>query len=292
MKDLAKWIQRHPFAAVGFTFLFTLLASLAAAADKLLIPCVVVYGLALFWLCLLIYSDRAILGVLAAALVMSVPGKAAEPPPAAIGVAGGVVVVVVGGVVVYKFVKFCQQHFPKDKKTNELAFAAAADEGSYGASFNFAPLGSCYQPDLTMKAAASGTRSVPMTFTLDIATTGGRLTLGTKAEQSAEMVQDWAGFQADVAAQGLRLTGMADGSSFYARDGVACSSDLVPIRFDFETLRVRHRVPGPSLRLRVERSTDLISWGRFMSVETPAGLPLRVVDTSPETQMFYRVIAE
>lgn len=290
--------------SIGFTFAFTFLAALAGACAPLAPWCGALFLSLLAGLCVMLWCERILFMLLAHMVAAGGTGAvqaapAAHPPdPQAAAVGGAVVVIVVGGIVTYKVVKFCQEHYPKDKTNpppSSLAFggsASADDGGEYGASFNYAPLGSCYTlppPGSDLVSTASASPGVATTFWLDAVATAGAVRTSLSARQDPALVQGWAGFQADVADAGLRVTGIADGTAWYERDGLPCSADQVPIRFDPDTLTVRHRAAGELVRLRIERCTDLRQWSRLLNVELPVDQPFRLIDTTPEGQMFYRI---
>lgn len=218
--------------------------------------------------------------------------RAQEKPEAnAAGVGVAIVVVCVGGYCIYKTIRFCQKKFPKDKpaNTNELysAFGGVGDE--YGGSWNHGSLGSCL-PDATGKSALlSGTTS-PTEFTLNVfVASPTELRRTMTADTRPESFQSWVEFQSEVASHGLHVSGRADGSQYFSRNGVPVSAGEVPLRFDTVTGQVIHDRGGQLVQIVIEASSDLEHWQRLASVVHGVGEGFQIADVSTEGQQFYRV---
>lgn len=238
---------------------------------------------------------KAPLSVLLAAMMIQGDAKAAEEPPTAeaAGIAVAVVVVCVGAVCVVSLVKFCQRKFPKGtNSTSGLMFSAAADDDEYGASYNYANIGSCYiAPDFR---AASGSPEEPTTVTMNIfLNDDSTVTTSTVTLNGEDTTQDFAGFQREMwNKHRLSVSGMGDESKSFSWNGVTADPSMVPITFDPFTKAVKTTVGNSQGELRmivIERSFDMEQWSPFLKYEMSTGSGFRFVDTTVEGQMFYRV---
>jgi hypothetical protein len=141
IKQFLDWVKSHPFKAVGFTCVFSVLSTALAFRDDLVRPGLAVYGvmLSLFVLVLWLDTRKTIAILLAACLLFTSAPPAQSHTQHTDGcgpVIVGIVVVVVGGIAIYKVVRFCQKKFgpTPDKGTNapddEFTFSAAASSST------------------------------------------------------------------------------------------------------------------------------------------------------------------
>lgn len=286
MKDLLNWLSGNPIKAICFSVFFTILATCLAFRQDWLAPIVTLYATGLALLFFTIQNKKLLTICLLVGLASSREIKAqesavAQPASAAGGCA--IIVVVAGGVVVYQLVKFCQKKFPKN--TN------APSSMEFGASWNYDNTGSCYEP--LPGTAQTADLNTPTTFTLDVSLveTGEEPEIRTKlhAVKSDEFVLNWFEYQRQISAMGLCVTGVADYSQCFMRYGQPCSASEVPIAFDLRTKRVVLDLGGRVRQISVERSADLKDWTPLFSTDASSERPLRIVDTTPEKSMFYRV---
>jgi hypothetical protein len=186
---------------------------------------------------------------------------------------------------VYRLVKFCQEKFPKeDKGTNSLAFSA--DE-EYGASWSYSSYGYCYESAFQR---ASAPEDDATTFHLDVLVgVGGTIYTTMKAVRGPETVQTFAEFQAEVAAHGLVLADHAEGEPHYERNRITCDGENVPLAIDYLSKTIIHSTGGIMRNVTVARSTNMKDWSPLMTTQVSEGTGFRVVDTTREGQMFYRV---
>jgi hypothetical protein len=87
----------------------------------------------------------------------------------------------------------------------------------------------------------------------------------------------------------LFLTGHPSYPPQYERGGVPCDPSMVPLEFDPFTGKVTHYTGGEMRRVVVERSPNLVEWSPLLVTETGVGSGFKVIDTTREGQMFYRV---
>lgn len=289
MKTLNQWIKAHPYKALLFLSFFELVAASMAVVNEMGFWCglVLFISLLLFWA--ITFSLDSKLPIILAVALAATSAEAAEPPQTAPGIAVGVVVICVGGYCVYKVVKFCQRKFPKESTNSPSAFMPQGD-GETAASWNYGSMGSC-DPTLTPGSDLLAQDSAGTVFTVDVRIDEeGNASIGTSALGEAA-TQSWTDFQADVARHGVQITGSADGSQYFATNGVPCSPDDIPISFDAVTQTVDIKDSGGPVRLIVlERSRDLHNWSPFLRTRVGTGGPgLRIQDATTAVSMFYRV---
>lgn len=219
------------------------------------------------------------------------PTKASEPEivfqPAA-GVAVGVTVVAAFGYGTYRLVKFCQKKFPpkQNGETNSFGFSASGDD-EYAAAYEYSSIGSCNLPEsLISNSPTEGSNST--TFTLNIKLNQNSSSISMSANSDPSIAQTWDEFAAEMAEHGLVMTGRPSWPQF-SRSRVPCSSASVPLSFDEATGRVIHNTGGELKRVTVERSLNLQDWYPFLVTDTGERSGLKVIDTTREGQMFYRV---
>lgn len=224
---------------------------------------------------------------LAALLNANIPHEKPEFQPAA-GIAVGAVVICVGGYCIYKMVKVCQKAFPpKSTNSNDGFMASAADE--YAGAYEYSSIGSCYTPpDLRRVSSYEDLPSPATTFTLNVMVEPAGVTTSMSAGKE-ETAQTWTEFQAEMAGHGLFLTGRSSWLPQFSRNGAPCDGALVPLEFDPLTGRVTQHTDGEMSRVVVERSPNLIDWAPLLVTDVGVGSVFKVVDTTREGQMFYRV---
>lgn len=311
-----QWMRLHPLKAVFFTMIFTCLATSAAFREDLLIQIISVwFGVLSIWGFVVLRDLTKIpsgiglklMALMLAGLFSYSSGQAADPQPPpprqdGAGIAIGAVVICVGGYCIYKMVKVCQKLFPKEKSanTNEtpgLTFGVNGGGDEYGASWNYSPIGSC-SDEIDGDTLTTGTHGVSTNesyvATLNIAVgEWGDVTTSIAAGKDTDgsQSQGWEEFQQEVASHGLVVSGIGDGSKFYSRNRVPCSSEAVPIMFDEVTRAIIH-TGGSSYRMRtiiVERSRDFREWTHFMTVNQTFDSGFQVQDLTRYGQMFYRI---
>jgi hypothetical protein len=95
-----------------------------------------------------------------------------------------------------------------------------------------------------------------------------------------------------MAWHGLYLTGRAQWQPQFAINGVPCDGAEVPLSFDQQTGRVTHNTGGELRRISIERSPNLQDWSPLMVTDVSDGTGFKVIDTTREGQMFYRVTVQ
>lgn len=298
MNTIRSWMSHHPFKVVLFTFLFTIIPSIMAVTNE----AVFWFGMASFTFFLIVlafcwwkHGKKPVVPVLVMAAMLAGHAKAAEPEPEfkpAAGVGVGVVAVAVGGYCLYKLVRFCQKKFPPKNSgsgggdTNSPAgLVAVGDE--YGAAYEYSNVGSCQMTPGLVQLPSEFYN--PTTFTINVRLENGSSSVSMSANNREGTAQTWDQFASEMAGHGLFLTGHASYEPQFSRNGIPCDGASVPIAFDPNTGRVIHDTGGIMRRVTVERSVDLIDWHPFLVTDTGEGTGLRVIDTTQESQMFYRV---
>lgn len=284
MKTIKSWMHHYPGRVVFLTFVFTLLPVLAAIRDDWKEACAVIF---LYWVGAWAVSvwrhGRKCVSILliAALAIQARPVKAAA-------IAVGVVVVCVGGVCIYKVVKFCQKKLPPNSaNTNSNdSFYAVGDE--YGAAYEYSSMGSCYVPPTINSFPWEDLNQNPTTFTLNVMINPDGISTSMTAYNAKDTTQTWDEFKAEMAGHGLFLTGRPAYAPQFEFNGVPCDASAVPIEFDQATGRVTHR-NGELRRVKIERSPDLQTWYPLLETDTGVGSGFKVVDTTREGQMFYRI---
>jgi hypothetical protein len=198
----------------------------------------------------------------------------------------GVIVICVGGYCVYKVVKVCQKKFPpKDTNAPPESFTAAG--GEYGGATEYSSIGSCLLPpdfvpheDLTQN---------PTTFTINVVVEPAGAAVSMSANSDEGTTQTWEQFQAEMASRGLFLTGRPAYLPQYELGGIPCDPSMVPLEFDPLSGRVTQKTGGDMRRVTIERSWDLTNWAPLLVTDVGVGSGFKVVDTTREGQMFYRV---
>jgi hypothetical protein len=129
----------------------------------------------------------------------------------------------------------------------------------------------------------------PTTFTLNVMVEPAGATTSMSVNNAEGTAQDWTAFQSEMASHGLFITGHPGGEPQFEVAGVPCDPSMVPLEFDPFTGRVTHHTGGDMRRVVVERSLNLIDWSPLLVTDTGVGSAFKVVDTTREGQMFYRV---
>lgn len=288
MKTIRSWMSHHPFKVVLFTFLFTLIPALMAVTNEnLFYP-----GLGAFMFFVIVWVIslwRYTKNIVTALLIMAIIAAPLKQARAAMyGV--GVIVICVGGYCVYKVVKVCQKKFPPkatNAEPNEIQFTAAGAE--YGGACQYSSIGSCYTPPSFNSSSADNQPANPTTFTLNIMVEPEGVITSMSVNNQEGTAQDWAGFQAEMATHGLFINGFPSGPPQFEMGGVPCEPWMVPLEFDQQTGRVIHHTGEDLRRVVVERSPNLLDWYPLLATDTGVGSGFKVVDTTREGQMFYRV---
>jgi hypothetical protein len=92
-----------------------------------------------------------------------------------------------------------------------------------------------------------------------------------------------------MAQHGLFLTGQATWEPQFERNGVHCDPSTVPLQFDPQTGRITHNRGGELKRISIQRSYNCQDWSNLLVTDVSDGTGFKVVDTTREGQMFYRV---
>jgi hypothetical protein len=197
-----------------------------------------------------------------------------------------IVVTCVAGVCIYKLARFCQKHFPNTQSTtnsppDELTGSV---DGSEVASWNIGNLGSCAglddHPSVTF--AING-----IVYPANVKR-GPRIVSTVTVGSGKENYLTWSEFVAEAKSYGVVVSGVGDGSQYFARDGKHIDSSESIIHFDQNTMTVGVYSPGSKTHMvEVSRSTDLVNWERFMLMEVEENRNFQVVDTTATGQMFY-----
>lgn len=297
MKTLLQWLRLHPIKAVLFTMIFTAIATSAAFRDDLTIKLVGTYAFFLGLWCLTFTLDmRKVMALFLAGLFSYSPAEAADVPPpqpenpAAVGIGVGCVVICVGGYCLYKIVKICQKKFPpKTAETNSNGGFSASGDDEYGGVYEYSSIGSCYVPPDLNSFPHEDLLQNPTTFTMNVSVQPASVRISMTANNEEGTTQTWEQFTDEVAQHGLFLTGRPAGPPQFSKNRVPCDSGLVPLSFDMMTGRVTHNMGGELRRIVIERSHNLQDWYPLMVTDVSDGSGFRVVDTTREGQMFYRV---
>lgn len=297
---LIQWMHLHPIKLVLFTMLFTSIATAAGFREDLFWPLLGLFAVVLaLWIAVVVRDNREPqpkMGFKLMCCVLLFAGQLqlrAEEPPRAVGIGVGAVVICAGGYCVYKIVKFCQRKFPpKSTDTNaqpSLSFAlAASPEDGYGAALEYSSIGSCYSPD-DLSFGFVEQRN-PTTFTLNVVVGQTGVSATMAADSRVGVAQTWNEFAADMASHGLFLTGRPSYEPQYSRGGIPCQASDVPLRFDPLTGRAEQLSESTDIRrVVVERSHDLQQWLPLLVTDVAVRTRFRVVDTTTDGHMFYRV---
>lgn len=299
MKTLMQWLHGHPLKAVLFTMMFTAIATAAGFREDMFTQfstCLVL--LAGIWYIVALLDTRrdarrsptsGIMALLLAGLFCYSPARSAEPPPrenvAAIGV--GVVIICVGSYCVYKIVKVCQKKFPP-KSTNAPPEELSAAGDEYGGAMEYSSIGSCYTPPDINAFPYEDYSANPTTFTLNVSVRSGAIRTSMSVVAADGMTQSWDLFQAEMAEHGLYLAGRPSAPQ-YELNGVPCDAASVPLEFDPLTNTVTHNTGGELRRVVIQRSPNMQDWYQLLTTDISDGTGFRVVDTTREGQMFYRL---
>lgn len=288
-------MSRHPFLIVLFTFLLTIIPSIMAVTDEDWFY----YGIGAFaffvivWaVCVWKHGKNLITALLVAAFLTSTIQPARpQPTRPAPALAVAVIVVCVGGVCVYKIVKVCQRKFPPRENSNTNGNFTATGTDEYAGAYEYSSIGSCYiPPDLRLASPGESLPGSPTTFTLSVMVEPAGIKTSMSASQK-ETAQTWTEFQAEMASHGLFITGHSSWLPQFSMNGVPCDGALVPLEFDQATGRVTHHTGGDLRRVSIERSPNLVDWSPLLQTDVGMGSGFKVVDTTREGQMFYKVSA-
>jgi len=289
MKNIRSWMSHHPFKVVLFTFLFTLIpAIMAVTNESMFYPGLIAFMVfVIVWaICLWRHGKNlAVVAIFITAFVV----RAEEPKPA-VPIAVGTVVICVGAYCVYKMVKVCQKKFPPKSETNSNdGFSASEDE--YGGAYEYSSIGSCYEPPSVNAFPYEDLLQNPTTFTLNVLVREGSIKTSMTANNEEGTTQTWDQFVSEMVGHGLFLTGRSSWQPQFEINGVPCDPSMVPLEFDQQTGRVTQRKEGyyPLRRVIIERSPNLQDWYPLMVTDVSDGTGFKVVDTTREGQMFYRV---
>lgn len=322
MKKTTQWARAHPLKVFIIGLLAASVAAMFAGGRVSYTFLWFAFAAILLTVLLVVRFDLKKLPAVLLAFSLATPMRAEEKPQSAAGVGVAIVVVCAGAVCVYTLVRFCQKHFPKKPtKTNELYSVSGGAGDEYGGSWNHGSLGSCFQSDsppvgfnrlaLNMKtsvpspalfANAGGhtqeygggepdTTTGATLFSLNVfVASPTELRRTMTADTRPESFQSWVAFQSEVASHGLWVSGRADGSQYFSRNGVPVSAGEIPLRFDAVTGQVIHDRGGQLVHITIEASTDLENWQRLASVVHGVGEGFQIADVSIESQQFYRVL--
>lgn len=220
--------------------------------------------------------------------LVSVQAKDHEPnfQPAA-GYAVGAVVLCVGGYCIYKMAKTCQKLFPKRSTNESSGFTATAGE-EYAAAYEYSSIGSCYVPPDARPGVLPVSHN-PTTFTLNVMLIPDGVLTSMSANSGEGTTQTWSEYQEEMVKHGLFLTGRATYNPQFSRDGVPCDGTTVPLSFEPFTGQITHNTGGELKRVTIERSPNMTEWAPLLVTNISDGTGFKVIDTTIEGQMFYRV---
>jgi hypothetical protein len=293
--QLQRWLHNHPLKAVFFTVIFTILATSAAFREDIFWKLACIYAIILcIWGLIFVFDNKRIIALaLTAGLLFPSLANPQEKPPQqeeeAVAVTVGVIVICGGSYCIYKMIKICQKNMPP-KDTNSAPSELTADgSDEYGGAQEFSSIGSCYIPASPNSFPYEDLFHNPTTFTIDVSLNGGVISTRMGVNNQEGTAQTWDQFVAEMADHGLFLTGRAALAPQYERDGVPCDAADVPLSFDPLTGHVIHNTGGELRTVSVERSPNMETWYPFLATDVADGSRFRVVDTTREGQMFYRV---
>jgi hypothetical protein len=290
------WMRKHPVQNSLFSAFFAALIIFAGDHDHLEHYCFMAFvgGTLLWGLSAIITARKDMLPLLlVAALLSSGAGTArsqsasrTSDPQHGASVAAGVVVICIGGYCCYRLYKFCQKAFPKGKtnSTPEEFRLSSGDE--YGGSWSYDALGSCYDPQPTSLTSDTG---YPTTFTIHVKVEPESLAVKTSWSRNEDDAQSFLQFQNEVASHGLHVSQYADGVQRFSRNRTPVDAGTVPISFDPYRRSVNVGKSYDRRTVIVERSHDLERWTPFLKTDVDVGAGFMIVDTSMESQTFYRV---
>lgn len=290
MKPIRSWMSHHPFKVVLFTFLFTLIPAIMAVTDERFFY----VGLTAFMIFVIVWAisvwrySKNIVTLLLITTITASPLKQARS--AAIGV--GAVVVCLGAFCVYKMVKVCQKKFPprKSGETNSSGGFVATGTDEYAGAYEYSSIGSCFvMPDTNGLSLFEDLTQNPTTFTLNVMLIPDGVLTSMASDSTEGTAQTWDQFRSEMEERGLFLTGHASYQPQFSRNGVPCDGASVPLSFDPITGRVIHNTGGELKRVTIDRSPNLIDWAPLLVTDVSANTGFKVIDTTREGQMFYRV---
>lgn len=225
------------------------------------------------------------------ALFLPAPAAEPTPRPEGAGLAVGIVVVVVGGVAVYKMVKICSRLFPKSTNSEPSQVVGTVGADEYGASWNYGVLGSCTDSEQDQLGVNLDGNIYVSNLNIAVDEFGSVSCTISASKADPSQYQTWTEFQQEVASHGLLVSQFGDGSKYYSRNRMPCGSELVPLAFN-DTDRSVTMTGGSPDRMRtlvIERSTDMVGWAGFLTVNSPWDSRFRVDDLTRSGSMFYRV---
>lgn len=299
MKDITKWMSLHPLKSAGFAALFGFIPPfLCAMPDSWAWPGAFVFLLcALAWGVVIHFDLKTAVALALSVVLLAPPAKAEKPQEGPLAIGAGLIVLCTGGYCVYKLVKFCQKKFPKETagNTNDppegIVFnSTGTGGGKKGGSWNFGDTGSCGEPEKELYGDEEQPVLEPITFVLDLwLHPGPVLTHSISIRKGEGTFQTWQEFQQEAVSEGLVLTGNADGSQWFSKDGQPCQAWEVPLHFDTTTMTARHLAGGQQRTVVIHRSEDLVTWYPLLRVGTGEGTGFQVVDTSTKSTVFFKV---
>lgn len=287
--NLKKWIKHNIIPLIWFGILTIVNTELLPYHKSLTLCAIIQIILSILFVFDVHLSRPVITMILCASLVCS-PWQAKSQEEGGDGGGApvvGIVVLCAGGYCVYKMIQFCQKHFPKNQPTtnsppDQLSGEISGD--SEAASFNLGSLGSCAglddHPPVTF--AING-----IIYPADVRRPA-RAVCSIVAASGKESSMNWSQFVAEAQSYGIKVTGVGDGSSYYARDGQPISESESHIHYDAQTKKVSvYSDPSKVHRLVVKRSSDLIYWEDFMHLEMEENRNFQILDTTVNGSMFY-----
>lgn len=302
---MIQWIKTHPWQNIIYTAVFTNIVVVAAHRPDWKPQLIGLFLLGVIcWLLSYLFGRTAV--VVAALLCSTMPDTRAQSPfpprdpepqfePAALGVAAAVAVLCVGAYCVYKFNKFCAKKFPpKDTGSNSLsAFAASGAQGGdeYGGSYNYGVTGSCHDSNYELAPSSEDEEGTLYRLNIIVDSPYSMSQRMTATSGGGQGFQTFLEFQAEMAAHGLNISGVPDGTQSFSWNRIPIDPTMSPISFDPITKTVRNALAGEgeTRRIVVSRSSNLRDWAPLLSTEVGIGAGIQVVDATRHGQMFYKV---
>lgn len=284
-------MSHHPFKVVLFTFLFTIIPSIMAVTNEDFFY----WGLSAFMLYVILWAllvwkhSKTMITAMLVMATIALPIRQARSAIYAVGA----IVICVGGVCVYKMVKVCQKKFPpkgSGSETNSNSGLTVANLDEYAGAYEYSSIGSCFvMPETNGITLFEDLTKNPTTFTLNVMLIPDGVLTSMTSDNTEGTTQNWDQFRLEMEGHGLFITGHASYQPQFSRNGVPCDGASVPLSFDPFTGRVIHNTGGELKRVSIERSPNLIDWTPLLVTDVSDNTGFKVVDTTREGQMFYRV---
>lgn len=271
------------------------IVALCALHDRPLAAVLAVSLFSMAWIIVVRFKKKLPLILAAAFLAQQVQAQEQQPPEPILPYAIGVVVVIVGGVVTYKFVRFCQRKFPKDKPPDTNAppdQVQLPDGGTAGAAWTYASQGSCYWPPTgLLPSPGPGVFEISAQLYDPDGSHPQLRAVTSRWDSGPEATEDAPEFFAELAGYGLTMNPTGNGQS-WSRNNVPVPQEQCPIVLlgdEAHTVEVNACSCSYSRVVAVERSYDLQEWSPVVRTVLQSGMKLRFQDATESGSAFYRV---